>query len=111
MHPSTVSRATSNKYAHTPQGVFELKFFFQSGIPRNDSATVVSSESVRDKIRKLVESEDPGKPLSDQEIAGTLQGLGIDIARRTVAKYREQLGILPSSRRREPFAHYRVAQE
>ncbi len=111
MHPSTVSRATSNKYAHTPQGVFELKFFFQSGIPRNDSATVVSSESVRDKIRKLVESEDPGKPLSDQEIAGTLQGLGIDIARRTVAKYREQLGILPSSRRREPFAHYRVVQE
>ena len=111
MHPSTVSRATSNKYAHTPQGVFELKFFFQSGIPRNDSATVVSSESVRDRIRKLVEEEDPGKPLSDQEIAGTLQGLGIDIARRTVAKYREQLGILPSSRRREPFAHYRAAQE
>ena len=107
MHPSTVSRATSNKYAHTPQGVFELKFFFQSGIPRNDSATVVSSESVRDRIRKLVESENPGKPLSDQEIAGELQGLGIDIARRTVAKYREQLGILPSSRRREPFAQYR----
>ncbi len=110
MHPSTVSRATSNKYAHTPQGVFELKFFFQSGLPRNDSATVVSSESVRDRIRKLVESEDPGKPLSDQEIAGELQGVGIDIARRTVAKYREQLGILPSSRRREPFAHHRAAR-
>ena len=111
MHPSTVSRATSNKYAHTPQGVFELKFFFQSGIARNDSSTVVSSESVRDKIKTLVESEDPGKPLSDQEIAGTLQRIGIDIARRTVAKYREQLGILPSSRRREPFANYRVAPD
>lgn len=103
MHPSTVSRATSNKYAHTPQGVFELKYFFQSGIPRNDSSVVVSAESVRERIRVLVESEDPGKPLSDQEIAATLRGLGIDIARRTVAKYREQLGILPSSRRRDPY--------
>ena len=111
MHPSTVSRATSNKYAHTPQGVFELKYFFQSGIARNDSSTVVSSESVRDKIKTLVESEDPGKPLSDQEIAGALQRIGIDIARRTVAKYREQLGILPSSRRREPFVNYRVAPD
>ena len=111
MHPSTVSRATSNKYAHTPQGVFELKYFFQSGIARNDSATVVSSESVRDRIRGLVESEDPGDPLSDQQIAGTLQKLGIDIARRTVAKYREQLGILPSSRRRRPFANYRIAPD
>ncbi len=111
MHPSTVSRATSNKYAHTPQGVFELKFFFQSGLSRNDSSTVVSSESVRDKIRKLVGAENPGKPLSDQEIAGELQGLGIDIARRTVAKYREQLGILPSSRRREPFADYVAGHE
>lgn len=103
MHSSTVSRATSNKYAHTPQGVFELKYFFQNGIPRNDSSLVVSSESVRERIRVLVESEDPGKPLSDQEIAATLRGLGIGIARRTVAKYREQLGILPSSRRRDPY--------
>lgn len=103
MHPSTVSRATSNKYVHTPQGVFELKYFFQSGIPRNDSSLVVSAESVRERIRVLVVSEDPGKPLSDQEIAVTLRGLGIDIARRTVAKYREQLGILPSSRRRDPY--------
>ncbi len=111
MHPSTVSRATSNKYAHTPQGVFELKFFFQSGIARNDSSTVVSSESVRDRIRRLVESEDPENPLSDQQIAGALQELGIDIARRTVAKYREQLGILPSSRRRQPLANYRIAPD
>ncbi len=103
MHPSTVSRATSNKYAHTPQGVFELKYFFQSGIPRNDGSVVVSAEAVRERIRVLVESEDPGKPMSDQEIAGALRGLGIDIARRTVAKYREQLGILPSSRRRDPY--------
>lgn len=108
MHPSTVSRATSNKYAHTPQGVFELKFFFQSGLPRSDRATIVSSESVRDKIKRLVESENPGKPLSDYEITGTLQALGIDIARRTVAKYREQLGILPSLRRREPYIQSRV---
>ena len=111
MHPSTVSRATSNKYAHTPQGVFELKFFFQSGIARNDSATVVSSESVRDEIRKLVDAEDPAQPMSDQEVAGALQRVGIDIARRTVAKYREQLGILPSSRRRRPFANYRNAPD
>lgn len=108
MHQSTVSRATSNKYAFTPQGVFELKFFFQSGIPHNGGSGVVSSESVRDRIRTMVESEDPGKPLSDQEIAGALAGLGIDIARRTVAKYRDQLGILPSSRRREPLASLRV---
>ena len=108
MHQSTVSRATSNKYAFTPQGVFELKFFFQSGIPHNGGSRVVSSESVRDRIRTMVESEDHGKPLSDQEIAGALADLGIDIARRTVAKYRDQLGILPSSRRREPLASRRV---
>lgn len=108
MHQSTVSRATSNKYAFTPQGVFELKFFFQSGIPHNGGSQVVSSESVRDRIRTLVESEDHGKPLSDQEIASALADLGIDIARRTVAKYRDQLGILPSSRRREPLASRRV---
>lgn len=108
MHQSTVSRATSNKYAFTPQGVFELKFFFQSGIPHNGGSQVVSSESVRDRIKTMVESEDHGKPLSDQEIAGALADLGIDIARRTVAKYRDQLGILPSSRRREPLASRRV---
>ena len=108
MHQSTVSRATSNKYAFTPQGVFELKFFFQSGIPHNGGSQVVSSESVRDRIRTMVESEDHGKPLSDQEIASALADLGIDIARRTVAKYRDQLGILPSSRRREPLASRRV---
>ncbi len=104
-HPSTVSRATSNKYAHTPQGVFELKYFFQSGISRSDGSVVVSAESVRERIRVLVESEDPVKPLSDQDIASALERLGIDIARRTVAKYREQLGILTSSRRRQPYVH------
>lgn len=108
MHQSTVSRATSNKYAFTPQGVFELKFFFQSGIPHNGGAEVVSSEAVRDRIKTLVESEDHGKPLSDQEIASALADVGIVIARRTVAKYRDQLGILPSSRRREPLANHRV---
>jgi len=104
MHESTVSRATSNKYAYTPQGVFELKYFFQSGIPRSDaSAGVVASETVREEIRRLVEGEDPSHPLSDQEITAALHSRGIDIARRTIAKYREQLGILPSSRRRQPY--------
>lgn len=107
MHESTVSRATSNKYAYTPQGVFELKYFFQSGIPRTDSESVVASESVRKEIKRLVDSEDPTRPRSDQEIASALEQLGIDIARRTVAKYREQLGILPSSRRKQPFPPYK----
>ena len=108
MHESTVSRATSNKYAHTPQGVFELKYFFQSGIPRSDSsADPFASEAVRDKIRNIVGSEDPKHPLSDQEITLALHNGGIDIARRTIAKYREQLGILPSSRRRQLFPNLR----
>ncbi len=102
MHESTVSRATANKYVHTPQGLFELKFFFQSGL-RGGNGEDVASESVKEKIRGIIAAEDPRKPYSDQHIAATLSGDSIEIARRTVAKYREAMGILPSSKRRQPF--------
>jgi len=87
------------KYVETPQGLFELKYFFHSGIA-SDSGEMVSSVSVKKNIRDLVAAEDAGKPLSDQEIAQVLRGQGLTIARRTVAKYREELGILPSHQRR-----------
>ena len=103
MHESTVSRATANKYVNTPQGLFELKFFFQSGL-RSGSGEDVASESVKEKIRNIIATEDPRAPFSDQHIASVLETDTIDIARRTVAKYREAMGILPSSRRRQPFA-------
>ena len=102
MHESTVSRVTTNKYVHTPQGIFELKFFFNSGIHRYDG-DAIASESVKDKIRDLVGKEDDRHPHSDQRIVELLRADGIDIARRTVAKYREQLGILSSSKRRQVF--------
>jgi RNA polymerase sigma-54 factor len=103
MHESTVSRATANKYVHTPQGVFELKFFFQSGL-KSGNHEDVASESVREKIRSIISKEDLKKPYSDQQIASLLALETIDIARRTVAKYREAMGILPSSKRRQPYA-------
>jgi len=102
MHESTVSRATANKYVHTPQGLFELKYFFQSGLKAGNGEEV-ASESVKDKIRSIISAEDPTKPYSDQHIAGILSQQTIDIARRTVAKYREAMGILPSSKRRQPY--------
>ena len=102
MHESTVSRATANKYVHTPRGLFELKFFFQSGL-KGGNGEDVASESVKEKIRTIVSSEDPRKPYSDQHIATLLSQDSIDIARRTVAKYREAMGILPSSKRRQPY--------
>ena len=102
MHESTVSRATANKYVYTPQGLYELKYFFQSGLRRANGEDV-ASESVRDKIRSLISTEDPRKPYSDQDLARLLSQQAIDIARRTVAKYREAMGILPSSRRRQPY--------
>ncbi|HSL51288.1 MAG TPA: RNA polymerase factor sigma-54 [Candidatus Deferrimicrobiaceae bacterium] len=100
MHESTISRVTTNKYVQTPQGLFELKFFFHSGIA-SENGSMVSSVSVKKTIRDMVAGEDGGKPLSDQEIAQSLQGQGLTIARRTVAKYREELGILPSHQRRQ----------
>ncbi|MDG2306569.1 MAG: RNA polymerase factor sigma-54 [Candidatus Binatia bacterium] len=100
MHESTVSRATANKYVHTPQGTFELKYFFTSSI-RSSDGEGVSAESVKEKIKKIIETEDPRRPYSDQHIAETLAADSIEIARRTVAKYREIMGILPSSKRRQ----------
>ena len=104
MHESTVSRATANKYVHTSHGLFELKYFFQSGL-RSGNGEDVASESVKDKIRGIISSEDPRRPHSDQRIASLLSQETIGIARRTVAKYREAMRILPSSKRRQPFAH------
>lgn len=102
VHESTVSRVTTNKYVHTPQGIFELKFFFNSGISRTNGEDL-ASQAVKSKIKELVGSEDVKRPHSDQKIVELLRKGGIDIARRTVAKYREQLGILSSSKRKEVF--------
>src|SRR2546428_4019830 len=102
MHESTVSRATAGKYVHTPQGTFELKYFFTSSL-RSGHGEDVSAESVKDKIRGIIAKEDAKKPLSDQYIAEMLGKEQIDIARRTVAKYRELMGILPSSKRKQVY--------
>jgi RNA polymerase sigma-54 factor len=100
MHESTISRVTTNKYVHTPQGVFELKYFFNSSISKVEGGAM-ASEAVKERIRKIIAGENSAKPLSDQAIADILKKQNIDIARRTVAKYRELLGILPSSRRKK----------
>ena len=102
MHESTVSRVTTNKYVHTPQGIFELKYFFNSGIGRSDGDDL-ASEAVKLKIRQVISGEDVRHPHSDQKIVELLGEQGIEIARRTVAKYREQLRILSSSKRRQVF--------
>jgi RNA polymerase sigma-54 factor len=102
MHESTVSRVTTNKYVHTPRGIFELKYFFNSGIGRSNGEAM-ASESVKLKIKEMVEKEDPKLPLSDQKIVEMLKAEGIEIARRTVAKYRDILGVLPSSKRKKYF--------
>jgi RNA polymerase sigma-54 factor len=101
MHESTISRVTTNKYIHTPQGVFDLKFFFNSGINLS-LGDQIASESVKEKIRQIVHSENPETPLSDQEIADMLRRQDVLIARRTVAKYRGMLGMLSSSKRKKP---------
>ena len=103
MHESTVSRVTTNKYVHTPQGIFELKYFFNSRIGGMYGAEDLASESVKLKIKHIISGEDPKRPLSDQAIADMLKTQNIDIARRTVAKYREMLGILSSSKRKKMF--------
>ncbi len=100
MHESTVSRVTTNKYAHTPQGIFELKYFFNSSIGCFEG-DAVASESVKEKIRKIIANEDPVRPMSDQRIAEMLKTANIDIARRTVTKYREAMNILSSTKRRQ----------
>jgi RNA polymerase sigma-54 factor len=100
VHETTVSRAIANKYIKTPHGVFEFKYFFTPGY-QNDSGASVSNTSVKEMIADLVAAEDKAAPFSDQELVTKLQEKGINIARRTVAKYREELGILPSNLRRD----------
>ena len=99
MHESTISRVTSGKYMHTPRGVFELRYFFSSQVEGADGSGTYST-AIRAKIRKLVKEEDPEAPLSDGRIAELLSGEGIPVARRTVAKYREAMGIAASNERR-----------
>ncbi len=99
MHESTVSRVTRNKYAHTPQGIYELRFFFTSGLNLFDG-NLIASESVKTKLMRVIAEEDPRKPYSDQQLARILKDSNINIARRTVTKYREMLRILPSSKRK-----------
>jgi RNA polymerase sigma-54 factor len=100
MHESTISRVTTNKYAYTPQGIFELKYFFNSSINRIHGEAIASA-SVMDKIRLIIESENPKKPYSDNKISNLLEKANINIARRTVAKYREMIGVLPSNKRKQ----------
>ena len=99
MHESTISRVTTNKYMHTPKGIFELKYFFSSHVS-TDSGGATSSTAIRALIKKLVSNEDAQKPLSDSKIASSLEKRGIKVARRTVAKYREVLNIPPSNERK-----------
>ncbi len=102
VHESTVSRATTNKYVQCPQGVLELKFFFNAAIPKVGGGDV-ASEAVKSRIRQLISKEDPKKPLSDQALVELLRAEGLKVARRTVAKYRDEQGILPSSKRKSVF--------
>lgn len=99
MHESTISRVTIQKYMHTPRGIFELKYFFSSHVS-TDNGGECSSTAIRALIKKLVAAETPAKPLSDSKIAALLADQGIQVARRTIAKYRESLGIAPSSQRK-----------
>lgn len=107
MHESTVSRVVSNKYIHTPQGVFEMKYFFHSGIA-SVGGDHVSSVTIKRRIKKIVDEENPKKPLSDSKIVKILEDEGLVLARRTIAKYREELRIPPSNQRKNlyssPFA-------
>lgn len=99
MHESTVSRVTTNKYVHTPRGIFELKWFFNSPVSKTDGGDI-ASEAVKSMIKKIIDSEEPKSPHSDQKLVELLEKQGILLARRTVAKYREQLNIFPSSQRK-----------
>jgi RNA polymerase sigma-54 factor len=102
MHESTISRVTTNKYMQTPQGLYELKYFFNSGISTNEG-DFIASESVKNKIKEIVDAEDQRKPYSDQRLAELLAAHNINIARRTVTKYREMLRIGSSSERKKHF--------
>ena len=100
MHESTIARVTSGKYVETPRGIFELKYFFSSGLDTQDGDET-SSKSIQEKIAQLIANETPQRPLSDQKITDHLKRDGLIIARRTVAKYREQLRILPAKLRKQ----------
>jgi RNA polymerase sigma-54 factor len=100
VHETTVSRAVSGKYMETPQGIFEMKYFFTSGLPTSGGDGAVSNESVKQVIADMVAQEDKRKPLSDEEIVKRLTEKGVMIARRTIAKYRSELNVLPSHLRR-----------
>ncbi len=100
MHESTISRVTTNKYVHTPRGIFELKYFFNSSIRRVHGEDIASA-SVQEKIKKIIDNENPKKPYSDDKISKLLKEDNINIARRTVAKYREILKVLPSNKRKQ----------
>jgi RNA polymerase sigma-54 factor len=101
MHESTISRVTTNKFVHTPVGIFELKYFFNSSINAADGGDSLASEAVKEKIRQMIQKEDVKNPLSDQKIVELLRVDNIEIARRTVAKYRDMLGILSSGKRKK----------
>jgi RNA polymerase sigma-54 factor len=98
-HESTISRVTSHKYVQTPRGIFELKFFFSGGF-RMEGGMEISVPAVKEKLKELIESENPYEPFGDQRLGDLLAGQGIPIARRTVAKYREELGIPTSGQRK-----------
>ncbi|MDO8643568.1 MAG: RNA polymerase sigma-54 factor, partial [bacterium] len=100
MHESTISRVTTRKYVQTPRGLFELKYFFNTRMPLS-TGEATTSESIKNQIKQMIGAEDPQKPLSDQIIVEKLKQSDVQVARRTVAKYREMLGILSSSRRRQ----------
>jgi RNA polymerase sigma-54 factor len=102
MHESTVSRVVSNKYIHTPRGLYPMKFFFHSGIDR-EYGDNISSLTVKRKIQQLIQGEDARRPLSDSELMRVLNREGINIARRTVAKYRDELAIPSSTDRKQIF--------
>jgi RNA polymerase sigma-54 factor len=99
LHESTVSRAIANKYVATPRGIYSLKKFFTTGL-KGPQGQDVAAESVKERIRELINNEDPARPLSDEEIAQMLSSDNVTIARRTVAKYRESMNILPSAKRK-----------
>jgi RNA polymerase sigma-54 factor len=100
VHETTVSRAVSGKYIQTPQGMFEMKFFFTAGLHTTGGSGEISNTSVKDMVAEMFKAEDSIIPLSDQQVVKMLAAKGITIARRTVAKYRDELGILPSNLRK-----------
>lgn len=107
MHESTISRVTTGKYMHTPRGIYEFRYFFSSHVSGADGEDI-SSIAIRARLRKLIAEESPDKPLSDAQLAAVLSGEGVRVARRTVAKYREAMGLASSSERRHATAKARA---